>query len=80
MADKGFDVWDLLALHGLLLDIPPFKGSAPMGINDVQKTQTIAQIRIHVERVIDQVKRHYQILQGVIATINNCWICPNLDC
>jgi len=78
MADKGFDIQDLLVSDGLLLNIPPFKGSAPLGITDVQKTQTIARVRIHVERVIGQVKSRYRILQGVIplvtaGTINQIW-------
>ena len=30
MADKGFDIQDLLVKHGLLLNIPPFKGSAAL--------------------------------------------------
>jgi len=78
MADKGFDVQDLLVSHGLLLNIPPYKGSAPLGINDVQKTQTIARINIHVERDIGQGKRRYRILQRVIPlttviSINQIW-------
>ena len=66
MADKGFDIQDLLVKHGLLLNIPPFKGSTALQFSDVQKTQTIARVRIHVERVIGQVKRRYRILQSVI--------------
>ena len=57
MADKGFDIQDLLVKHGLLLNIPPFKGSAALQFSDVQKTQTIARVRIHVQCVIGQVKR-----------------------
>ena len=78
MADKGFDIQDLLVSHGLLLNIPPFKGSTPLGITDVHKTQTIARIRIHVERVIGQVKCRYNILQGIIplvtaGSLNQIW-------
>ena len=55
MTDKGFDIQDLLVKHGLLLNIPPFEGSAALQFSDVQKTQTIARVRIHVERIIGQV-------------------------
>ena len=75
---KGFDIQDLLVSHGLLLNIPPFKGSTPLGITDVHKTQTIAWICIHVERGIGQVKCRYNILQGVIplvtaGSLNQIW-------
>ena len=59
-------------MHGLLLNIPPFKGSAALQFSDVQKIQTTARVRIHVERVIGQVKRRYRILQ--CYTPLNCWI------
>ena len=78
MADKGFNIQDLLVKHGLLLNIPPFKGSVALQFSDVQKTQTIARVQIHVERVICQVKRRYRILQSVIplstaGSINQIW-------
>ena len=78
MADNGFDIQDLLVKHGLLLNIPLFKGSAALQFSDVQKTQTIARVRIHMERVIGQVKRRYRILQSVIplstaGSINQIW-------
>jgi len=78
MADKGFDIQDLLVKHGLILNIPPFKGATPLWLSDVQKTQTIARVRIHIERVIGQVKRRYHILQGAIplttaGSINQIW-------
>ena len=78
MADKGFDIQDLLVKHGLLLNIPPFKGSTALQFSDAQKTQTIARVRIHVEGVIGQVKRRYRILQSVISllsagSINQIW-------
>ena len=41
------------------INIPPFKGATPLQLSDVQKTQTIARVRIYVERVIGQVKRRF---------------------
>jgi len=79
MADKGFDIQDLSVSGGLLLNIPPFKGSAPLGITDVQKTQIIAQVHIHVKTVIGKVKPLPDI--AGCYTISYCWnYQPNLDC
>lgn len=50
MADKGFTVQDLLPL-GIGLNIPPFLGSqGQMSPEDVVKMQSIASLRVHVER------------------------------
>ena len=50
MADRGFEIQDLILKHDLLLNIPPFKGSMPsLSMEDVKKTQRIARLRIHVE-------------------------------
>ena len=56
MADKGFTIEDLLPL-GLSLNIPPFLGqSQQMSVEDVDKTQVIASLRIHEERAISRIK------------------------
>ena len=78
MADRGFDIQDLLAKHDILLNIPPFKGAGHLQKEDVIATQRIASVRIHVERVIGQVKQRYHLLQGVIplsmvGSINQIW-------
>ena len=57
MADRGFEVRDLLVKPGLILNAPPFKGSrTALTEDEVKKTQKTARVRIHVERVIGQVK------------------------
>ena len=54
MADKGLTIQDL----GVPLNIPPFLGSSSqMPAEDVVKTQEIASLRIHVERVINKIKK-----------------------
>ena len=78
MADKGFEIQDLLVPSGLLLNIPPFKGPGSLTEKDVQKTQAIAWVRIHVERAIGQVKKRFHIFDNVIpmsmaGTINQMW-------
>ena len=50
MADKGFDIQDLLTPLGVRLNIPPFLKSASQFSGDVLRTRKIAKLRIHVER------------------------------
>lgn len=60
MADKGFDVEDLLLRKGVQLNIPPFlKSQAQFSSKDVQQTKTIASLRIHVERAIRRIKEYH---------------------
>ena len=79
MADRGFDIQDLLVKPNLLLNIPAFKGSrAFLPLSEVVQTQKIASVRIHVERAIGRVKRKFHILQKDIplplfASINEIW-------
>ena len=54
MADKGFTVEDLLPL-GVSLNIPPFW--EVMSPQEVVETQSIASLRIHVERGINKIKK-----------------------
>ena len=56
MADKGFTIEDLLPL-GVSLNIPPFLGgNSQMSAEEVVRTQTIASVRIHIERAINKIK------------------------
>ena len=56
MADKGFQIQDILPL-GVDLNIPPFLGiDAQMSAKDVVRTQQIASLRIHIERAINKEK------------------------
>ena len=78
MADKGFDIDDQLCLLGLKLNIPPFlKDKIGFEEDDVIKTQTIGQHRIHVERAICKIRRN-RIFHSVIpvttfGSINQIW-------
>ena len=66
MADKGFQIQDILAPLGVRLNTPPFLASnSQMSVDDVTMTRKIARLRIHVERAIGRVKK-FHILQGVI--------------
>lgn len=64
MADKGFDVSDLLESKGVLLNIPPFlKDKKQLSESDVMKTRTIANRRILIENVNGRAKKN-KILTG----------------
>jgi len=65
MADRGFDIKDILP-HGTGLNIPPFKGTRDqMTAAETEETVNIATVRIHVERAIGRIK-NYHILDGVL--------------
>ena len=80
MADKSFDIQDLLANYNVLLNIPAFLESknSHLSKSDVVKTQKIARLRIHVERAIGQVKKRFHIFDRVIpltltGSISQIW-------
>ncbi|CAH3136714.1 unnamed protein product [Porites lobata] len=76
MADKGFNIRDLLTRKKVALNIPPLckgtfpiKGANGVGVEEatfkkaVKSTRTIASVQIHVERAIGRLK-DFRILQG----------------
>jgi len=77
MADKGFQIQDILPL-GVSLNIPPFLGgNSQMSAEDVVRTQQIASVRIHVERAINKIKNVW-IWEGVVplslfGVVNQMW-------
>ena len=85
MADKGFDVEDLLAPLGVKLNTPPLKGKQQLSDADVLRTQRIARVRIHVERAIARIKI-FCVLDGesvdqigTICCLLTCFQPPLLD-
>ena len=53
MADRGFTIEESLIFHQAQLAIPAFtKGKNQLDPFDIEKTRGIANVRIHVERVI----------------------------
>ena len=78
MADKGFDIQDLLDPISVKLNMPPFLHMQDqMPAQDVVETQQIAAERIHVERAINKIK-HFHIFDQIIplslaGSINQIW-------
>lgn len=65
LADRGFDIAESVALMQASVEVPTFMGGKKQlsGV-DVIKTRKIANVRIHVERVIGVVRQKYKILGG----------------
>lgn len=67
LADRGFDIEDSVGFHQAKLHIPAFtKGKKQLSAVEVEDTRKIANVRIHVERVIGLVRRKYNIMQGIL--------------
>ena len=71
MADKGFDIQNLLAGVGVSLNIPSFRhGERQFTPDELSKTKKIAAVCIHVERAIRWIKE-FALLAGVLP--NTLW-------
>ena len=65
--DRGFDISDSVGMMQARLHIPAFtRGKSQLDALDVEKTRCIANVRIHVERVIGIVRKKYSILKGTL--------------
>jgi hypothetical protein len=67
LADRGFTIESELATRGAILKIPKFtRGKQQMSASDVDYSRQIANVRIHVERVIGRLRK-FLILQSKIS-------------
>ena len=67
LADRGFDVADSVGICQAKLNLPAFtRGKDQLTPLEVEETRSIANVRIHVERVIGCVRQKYTILSGTI--------------
>lgn len=65
LADRGFLIGESVGLCSATLHIPPFtKGRDQLCSAEVESTRQLANVRIHVERVIGLVRNKYSILKG----------------
>lgn len=75
LADKGFDVSDLLESNGVLVNIPPFlKGKEQMSNFDVMKTRIIANRRILIENINCRAKKN-----KILVTLMQKTLWPNAN-
>ena len=65
MADKGFNIQDLLALHHTRLIAPPLMKKCKISAKASTATKRVAKPRVPVERLIRKLKC-FSILNGVI--------------
>ena len=79
MVDKGFTIEDLLTPLGCSLVIPPFLTAHrnQFSKEETEQTQTIARLRVHVERAIRRVKE-YHLFDGTLpislaGSVNQLW-------
>lgn len=67
LADRGFDIADSVAIMGAELKIPAFtKGKKQLSGAEVESTRRIANVRIHVERVIRSLHQKYSVLESTL--------------
>jgi len=66
LADRGFTIAEELAVRGAVLEIPAFtKGKQQLSQKEVDKSRQIANVRIHVERVIGRLRK-FDIINSTI--------------
>ena len=67
LADRGFDIEEDVAMMQASLKIPAFtKGVSQLSPVDIEKTRKLANLRIHVERVIGATRQRYSILMSTL--------------
>ena len=67
MADRGFRIDEDVAFYQAKLVIPDFtRGKKQLHPLEVENTRKIANVRIHVERVIGLVVRKFRVFDGEI--------------
>ena len=69
MVERGFTVAESVGTRQARLVIPAFtKGKSQLDPVVVEKTRVVANVRIHVERVIGLLRGKYTILEGTLLT------------
>ena len=67
LADHGFDIKESVGSCAAKVHIPAFtKGRNQLSAADVEETRKLANVRIHVERVIGTVRQKYSILNSIV--------------
>ena len=67
LGDRGFDIEEEVAMFQASLKIPAFtKGVSQLSSLEIEKTRKLANLRIHVERVIGATRQCYSILMSTL--------------
>ena len=67
LADRGFDIAEDVGLMQASLEIPAFtKGLPQLSPVDIEKTRKLANLRIHIERVIGATRQRFSILSSTL--------------
>ena len=64
MADKGFNIADVLQRKGITLNIPPRRHAHQLDDRELVETRRIASLLIHIERAFSRVKA-FKILNNI---------------
>ena len=68
MADKGFHLQKHCEARNITLNFPPVLGKdSQLSPADLTETRRIASLRVHVERVIERIKK-FHILRSLAAS------------
>ena len=67
LADRGFDIEEDVARMQASLKIPAFtRGCTQLSPQEIEKTRHLANVRIHIERVIGATRQRFSILMSCI--------------
>ena len=70
LADRGFLINESVQLQRADISIPAFtKGKTQLDPRDIENTRCIANVRIHVERVIGSLRQKYTILNSTLPIL-----------
>jgi len=65
LADRGFDISDSVGSYCSTLKMPTFtRGKSQLSGIEVEQTRKIANVRIHVERVIGNIRKKFSLLSA----------------
>ena len=64
LADRGFFIEESVGSMGASLQIPDFtKGQDHLSAGQIERTRNIANVRIHIERIIGSVRQRFTIIK-----------------
>ena len=71
MADRGFDIGNILGERGVTVTIPDFKGQGRSQLkkSEGKRSEKIAEARIHVQRAIQRIKTYHILDSEVCLTM-----------